>query len=42
VSIPLQRANPEKVTSMPGAHVVITGKMDSARKLVVVEAKLLK
>jgi hypothetical protein len=27
---------------MPGAHVLITGKMDSARKLVVVEATLLK
>jgi len=38
----LDIANPEKVTSMPGAHVVITGKMDSARKLVVVEATLLK
>ncbi len=35
-------ANAEKVTSMPGAHVEITGKMDSDQRLVVVEAKLLK
>src|SRR3954447_4890706 len=33
-------ANAEKVTSMPGAHVEITGTMDSDQRLVVVEAKL--
>jgi hypothetical protein len=38
----LDIANAEKVTSMPGAHVEITGTMDSDQRLVVVEAKLLK
>jgi len=38
----LDIANAEKVTSMPGAHVEVTGTMDSDQRLVVVEAKLLK
>jgi hypothetical protein len=38
----LDIANAEKVTSMPGAHVEISGTMDSDQRLVVVEAKLLK
>jgi len=35
-------ANAEKVTSMPGAHVEIAGKVDADQRLVVVEARLLK
>ena len=39
----LDIANAEKVTSMPGAHVEITGKMDTdQKKLVVVDVKPLK
>lgn len=38
----LDIANAEKVTSMPGAHVEVTGTMDSDQRLVVVDAKLLK
>jgi len=37
----LEIANAEKVTSMPGAHVEITGKMDAEQKLIVVDAKRL-
>jgi hypothetical protein len=39
----LDLANAEKVTSMPGAHVEITGKIDpDEKKLVVVDVKPLK
>jgi hypothetical protein len=37
----LEVANAEKVTSMPGAHVEITGKMDAEQRLIVVDAKRL-
>lgn len=37
----LDIANGEKVTSMPGAHVEIAGKMDADNRLVVVDVKSL-
>jgi len=38
----LDIANGEKVTGMPGAHVEITAKIDSDKKLVIVDVKPLK
>lgn len=38
----LDIVNAEKVMSMPGAHVEITGTMDAEQKLTVVDAKRLK
>jgi hypothetical protein len=38
----LDIANGDKVTSMPGGHVEITGKMDQDNKLIVVRVEALK
>jgi hypothetical protein len=38
----LDIANGEKVTSLPGAHVEVTGRMDQDNKLIVVQVKALK